>query len=210
MTEAKSHIAQLLENICVDDDRKSFEALFRLMYERLLNFCINYVKDKESAEEIISDLFLNIWMKRKTLFHIENLETYLFIAVKNRSLNHLKRFSNYRVVYLEDMGSHELINANDPEKELEKKEIFFKMDQAIDSLPQQCKIIFKLIKEEGLKYKEVAEILGLSPRTVETQLVRAVKKLDAVIMPYLNCGRKNSKSKLKVFPLIKSILFSII
>lgn len=210
MTEAKSHIAQLLENICVDDDRKSFEELFRLMYERLLNFCINYVKDKESAEEIISDIFLNIWMKRKNLFHVQNLETYLFIAVKNRSLNHLKRFSNYRVVYLEDLGSHELINANDPEKELEKKEIFFKMDQAIDSLPQQCKIIFKLIKEEGLKYKEVAEILGLSPRTVETQLVRAVKKLDAVIMPYLNSGRKNPKNKLKVFPLIKSIVFSII
>ena len=210
MTEPKSHIAQLLESICVDDDRRSFDHLFKLMYERMLNFCVNYVKDKESAEEIVSDVFLKIWMKRKDICHVQNLETYLFIAVKNHSLNHLKRFSNSRVVYLEDMGSYEIINANNPEKELEEKEIFFKMDQAIESLPQQCKIIFKLVKEEGLKYKEVAEILGLSPRTVETQLVRAVKKLDAIITPYLTSARKNPKNRLKIFPLIKSILFSTI
>ncbi len=84
------------------------------------------------------------------------------------------------------------------------------MNQAVDSLPRQCKIIFNLIKEEGLKYKEVAEILNLSSRTVETQLVRAMKKLDKILAPYLSSSQKHSQSKVKILPVIKSILISII
>ena len=209
MIESKIYITQLFENICIKDDRKSFEEIFKLLYERLLNFCINYVKHRETAEEIVSDVFLKLWLKRKDISHVANIESYLFIAVKNHSLNYLKQFSNYRIVYLEDAGGHELVTADNPENELERKEIFFKMNQAIDALPQQCKIIFKLIKEDGFKYKEVAEILNLSPRTVETQLVRAMRKLDKTIEPYLDFNRKLPKGKDKIFPLIKPLLFSI-
>lgn len=170
-----------------------------------------YVKHKESAEEIVSDVFMKLWMRRRTLPLIRNLETYLFIAVKNHSLNHLKQFSNYRVAYLEDTGIHNLVNTDNPERELERRELIFKMDQAVNSLPRQCKIIFNLIKEEGLKYKEVAEILNLSSRTVETQLVRAIKKIDTVLSPYLSSSRqKHLESGIKILPVIKSILFLII
>jgi RNA polymerase sigma-70 factor, Bacteroides expansion family 1 len=207
----KIHINQLLENICKNDDQKSFEDLFKLFYQRLLGFCMYYIKHKESAEEIVSDVFMKLWVRRKTLPSIRNLETYLFIAVKNHSLNHLKQFSNYRVAYLEDTCIHELINTNNPERELERRELIFKMDQAVNSLPGQCKIIFNLIKEEGLKYKEVAEILNLSSRTVETQLVRAIKKIDTVLSPYLSPSRqRHPKSGSKILPVIKLILFSII
>lgn len=170
-----------------------------------------YIKHKESAEEIVSDIFVNLWIKRKHLNHIRNLETYLFISVKNHSLNHIKQFSNYRVTYLEEGDVHVLVNTHNPEKELEMRELLFKMDQAVNSLSPQCKIIFNLIKEEGLKYKEVAEILSLSPRTVETQLVRAMKKLDEILSPYLTTPhQKRPKDKVKIIPVIKSILFSII
>jgi len=210
LKEGKTHITQLLQNICQSEDQKSFEELFKLFYERLLNFCLHYIKSKESAEEIVSDVFVKLWVKRKDLSHIQNLETYLFIAVKNHSLNHIKQFSNYRIAYLEDAGIHKLINTRDPQKELERKELIFKMDQAVNSLPPQCKIIFNLIKEEGLKYKEVAEILNISSRTVETQLVRAIKKLDKILAPYLDSYQTRSKSKIEILPVIKSILFSII
>jgi RNA polymerase sigma-70 factor (ECF subfamily) len=209
LKEEKIHIATLLKNVFQNEDQHSFEKLFKIFYQRLLNFCMYYIKHKESAEEIVSDIFVNLWMKRKELGHIRNLETYLFISVKNHSLNHIKQFSNYRVTYLEDGGIHALVNTSDPEKELEMRELIFKMDEAINSLPPQCKIIFNLIKEEGLKYKEVAEILSLSPRTVETQLVRAMKKLDKILTPYLS-SQRHSKDKIKVLPLMKSILFSII
>ena len=210
LEKAKIHITQLLKNICQSDDQKSFEEFYKLFYERLLNFCMHYIKHKESAEELVSDVFVQLWMKRKDLSHIQNMETYLFIAVKNRSLNHLRQFSKYRVIYLEDTGIYQLVNTHNPEKELEKKEFLFKMDEVVNSLPFQCKIIFNLIKEEGLKYKEVAEILNLSPRTVETQLVRAMKKLDKVISSYLGSCPKHPKTKVKILPVIRSILFSII
>lgn len=209
MEEEKVHIAKLLKDIVQNENQHSFEKLFKIFYQRLLNFCMYYIKHKESAEEIVSDIFVNLWIKRKELGHIRNLETYLFISVKNHSLNHIKQFSNYRVTYLEDVGIHALVNTSDPEKALEMRELIFKMDEAINSLPPQCKIIFNLIKEEGLKYKEVAEILSLSPRTVETQLVRAMKKLDKILTPYLS-SQRHPKDKIKVLPLMKSILFSII
>lgn len=186
MKEKGKHIISLLESICKNDDQQSFEELFKLFYPRLLNFCTQYVKHKEPAEEIVSEVFVTCWINRKSLSQIQNPETYLFIAVRNRSLNYLKHFSKYRVTYLEEIGVNRLVNSWDPAQELERKESLFKMDQAIESLPLQCRIIFKLIKEDGLKYKEVAEILNLSPRTVEAQLVRAMKKLDKILSPYFN------------------------
>jgi RNA polymerase sigma-70 factor (ECF subfamily) len=72
------------------------------------------------------------------------------------------------------------------------------MDQEVDRLPDQCRKVFKLIKEEGFKYKEVAEILNISPRTVETQLVRAMRRLNEAIGPYLPNNRESGK---KIFPL---------
>jgi RNA polymerase sigma-70 factor (ECF subfamily) len=103
------------------------------------------------------------------------------------------------LVYLEDEGVHEIVNPHDPGKELERRELIFKMNQAIETLPLQCKIIFKLVKEEGLKYKQVAEILDISPRTVETQLVRALKKLDNILTPYIDSQKPSSKIKNKAF-----------
>ena len=194
----KTQISRLLESICKADDERAFEEIFQIFYERLLNFCIVYVKDKTYAEEIVSNVLLKLWMKRKES-EIRNLETYLFIAVKNMSLNHIKQYSNLRLVYLEDEGVHEIVNPHDPGKELERRELIFKMNQAIETLPLQCKIIFKLVKEEGLKYKQVAEILDISPRTVETQLVRALKKLDNILTPYIDSQKPSSKIKNKAF-----------
>jgi RNA polymerase sigma-70 factor (ECF subfamily) len=209
LKESKTQVTQLLENICLRDYHKSFGKLFNIFYESLLNFCIHYIKDKEAAEEVVSNVFLKVWIKRKELHHIQNIETYLFISVKNQSLNYIKQFSNYRVVYLEETGIHELLNVHDPEKELERRELIFKMKRAIDTLPQQCKMVFTLIKEEELKYKEVAEILGISPRTVETQLVRALQKLDKILSPYIHADKAYTKNKPKATTVIKSILFSI-
>jgi RNA polymerase sigma-70 factor (ECF subfamily) len=194
----KEHIARLLGRICAADDEKAFEEIFQVFYERLLNFCIVYVKDKAYAEEIVSNVLLKLWMKRKES-QIRNLETYLFISVKNSSLNHLKQYSNLRLVYLEDAGVHDIMNLHDPGKELERRELIFKMNEAIEALPLQCKIIFKLVKEEGLKYKQVAEILEISPRTVETQLVRAMKKLDRILTPYIDSKQSPTKTNNSAF-----------
>lgn len=143
-----------------------------------------YIHQREEAEEIVTDVFVKSWMNRSAMQHIQRPDTYLFVAVKNQSLNYLKKYSSIHVVPVEDSGEVNLIDTANPHIQLEKKELHFYLDQSIAALPQQCRIIFRLIKEDGLKYKEVAEILNISPRTVQTQLSRAMRKLSVCLTDY--------------------------
>ncbi|HEY9195560.1 MAG TPA: RNA polymerase sigma-70 factor [Mucilaginibacter sp.] len=181
MKISKTDTSGLWKQVCFDDDIKAFELLFHTLNTRLIKFCIFYIRQKEAAEEIVSDVFIKCWESRKNLTEVANLETYLFVAVKNQSFNYLKKFSSIHLVQIEASDEVEFVNTFDPEKELERKELHFLLDKAIASLPQQACIIFRLIKEDGMKYKEVAEILNISPRTVQTQLFRAVKKLSIIL-----------------------------
>ena len=185
----QQYIRGLLEQIA-RDDQKAFGVLFQIFYKRLLGFAFQYVRTTEVAEEIVSDVFVRIWNKRSELSTIENPEAYLFIAVKNGSLNYLEKYSLYQVVQLPDNERSELVNLDNPQKELEWKELLYKMDEAISTLPGECQRVFRLSREEGFKTKEVATILNVSPRTVETQLYRAIKKIDAILSSYLTRSKK--------------------
>lgn len=184
MRDRKVDTLKLWKLICNNDDENAFELFFHLLNNSLIKFCVLYVHQKEIAEEIVSDVFVKCWLNRKNLTEIQNPETYLFVAVKNQSLNHIKKYSSIHLVQIEETNSVEFVNTYNPQKEIENKELMFRMDQAIAGLPQQCRIVFRLIKEDGMKYKEVAEILNISPRTVQTQLFRAIKKLSVVLTHY--------------------------
>lgn len=186
MKNKKVDIQHLWKLISIHDDPKAFESLFYSLNTPLIKFSMMYLHQKEVAEEIVSDVFVKCWVNRKSLEEVRNIDTYLFVAVKNQSLNHLKKYSHIHLVQVEDTNEVRLVKPFTPQEALEKKELLFKMEQSIEELPQQCRIIFRLIKEEGIKYKEVAEILNISPRTVQTQLFRAMKKLSLVLSEYLN------------------------
>ncbi|HEX8019001.1 RNA polymerase sigma-70 factor [Mucilaginibacter sp.] len=184
MRDRKVDTLKLWKLICNNDDENAFELFFHVLNNSLIKFCVLYVHQREIAEEIVSDVFVKCWLNRKNLTEIQNPETYLFVAVKNQSLNHIKKYSTIHLVQIEETNSVEFVNTYNPQKEIENKELIFRMDQAITGLPQQCRIVFRLIKEDGMKYKEVAEILNISPRTVQTQLFRAIKKLSVVLTQY--------------------------
>lgn len=190
--KSKPNTSALWEQLCLHNDLKAFEALFYALNSKLIKFCILYIHHKEAAEEIVSDVFVKCWENRHNLAVIANPETYLFVAVKNQSLNYLKKFSHIHVVPVDSSESVELVNTYDPEKELERKELYFLLDRAIAKLPKQACIIFKLIREDGMKYKEVAEILNISPRTVQTQLFRAIKKLSPIVAAHSAVSRSNT------------------
>jgi len=192
LEEKKLDIKELWTKIACENDHKSFEQFFFVFNTRLIKFCELYVNKKEIAEELVADVFVSFWNQRIKMMQVENLETYIFISVKNRALNHLRKNSSVRVVSIDDSHS-EIVAYSNPEAEIEKKELFFKLDQAIETLPQQCKIIFQLVKEDGMKYKEVSEILNISHKTVQTQVLRAMKKLSKEMSPYLTV--KNFISK---------------
>lgn len=172
---------ELWKKVCLNDDLNAFEQLFHALNTKLIKFCVFYIRQKEAAEDIVSEVFIRCWEGRKNLTEIGNPETYLFVAVKNQSLNYLKKYSSIHLVEVESTNELAFIDTFDPAKELERKELNFLLDQAISTLPQQACLVFRLIKEDGLRYKEVAEILNISPRTVQTQLFRAIKKLSVIL-----------------------------
>lgn len=163
-----------------NSDTSSFNNLFRHYYARLVRFAIQFVHTREAAEDVVSDVFVKIWERRATLDEVRNLEVYLYVAVKNSCLNYCEKYS---VVHIQlDMhGETELYDAANSQKSLEMKELMHRLHMAVEQLPQQCRLIFKMVKEDNLSFREVAEILAISPRTVETQIYRAVKKLKTVL-----------------------------
>ena len=198
LKNSKADISTLWYNICANDDLKAFELIFHLLNTRLIRFCVFYIHNKEAAEDIVSEVFVKCWENRKTLDQIANPETYLFVSVKNQSLNYIKKYSSIHLVQLEESHELEFINTYDPQRELEKKELYFLMDKAISSLPPQASIIFRLIKEDGMKYKDVAEILNISPRTVQTQLFRAMKKLAVILISHREGRKPAAKNVLSI------------
>jgi len=204
LKDKKADILNWWKLICLHDDDKAFESLFYLLNTPLIKFSMMYVHQKEAAEEIVSDVFVKCWLNRKSLADVRGMDTYLFVAVKNQSLNYIKKYSHIHLIQIEETNEMRFVRVFNPQEELEKKELLFKMEQCIEALPRQCRIIFRLIKEDGMKYKEVAEILNISPRTVQTQLFRAMKKLSAVLSGYLDpaCRSGGRDALLNIFVLL--------
>ncbi|MBS1935426.1 MAG: RNA polymerase sigma-70 factor, partial [Bacteroidetes bacterium] len=185
MDNKQRSILQLFKLVS-KEDLIAFEELYGLYFNRLLHFCITYINFKEPAEEIVSDVFVHVWTNRHTLGKILNPEIYLYVAVKNGALNYLKKNAGAKIISLPETGHGQLVMPLSPEEKLLQKELMYKLHLAVEQLPVQCKVIFTMVKEYGMKQKEVAEILGLSVRTVETQVFRAVKKLDSLLNDYIS------------------------
>lgn len=155
-------------------------------YDRLVNFVCGYVKQREPAEEIVSELFVRLWLKRSQLSLISSPEAYLYVSAKNAALNYCRDNPSFKSVPVDEAVSGiAAASIAVPFSSLEDEELMMKLRQAIESLPARRKIIFKLVKEEGLKCREVAEILSLSVRTVENQLFKAVCSLAEDLDSYL-------------------------
>ena len=178
---AAATIKYLQEQIARNDDPVAYKELFLSFYNPLLRFALTLVKSRELAEEVVSDVFMNIWEKRKRIDSITNLKVYLFIAVKNTSLNYIsKQRKNLTDKVDEADIEFESIYFN-PEQLMVTAEMVARIRAAVDELPPKCKLIFKLIKEDELKYRDVAEILGISVKTVESQIAIALKKIGQAI-----------------------------
>jgi RNA polymerase sigma-70 factor (family 1) len=158
-------------------DKQAFNTLFGRYYTRLTAFARQYTQQAEAAEEVVSDVFVKLWLRRASLVAVARPEVYLYVAVKNTALNYLRSRKNQPA--LDDIP--DALPATAPED----KELQQVLQSAIRRLPEQRRLIFRLIKEDGLKSGDVATILGLSSRTVENQLYKAVKTLADQLSLYL-------------------------
>jgi len=164
------------------NDELAFEKVYRQYFVRLFRFCFSIVHQKEAAEEIVNDVFLYLWKRREQSGDIRNLEVYLYISTKNLSLNYLRDNHFLHVVDISEQVSQYIKLEVTPGSMMESAETIRQMQKAIDELPPRCKLIFKLIKEDGLKYKDVAALLNISVKTVEAQLAIAMKKIAALFI----------------------------
>lgn len=166
------------------NDEQTFEKVYRQHFIRLFRFCFSIVHQKEAAEEIVNDVFLYLWKRRDRYDDIRNLEVYLYIATKNLSLNYLRDNHFLHVVDVdinEYIGQYIKLEVT-PGSMMEGAETIRQLQEVIDELPPRCKLIFKLIKEDGLKYKDVAALLNISIKTVEAQLAIAMKRFAALFI----------------------------
>lgn len=193
MKAAKPDLVVLWSKICLEDDIKSFEQFYRFLYSRLIKFSTYYVSDKQVAEDIVAEVFVKCWENRAESIHVLNPESYFFIAIKNQSLKYLKKNSSITFIDLVNENDNISVSTHTPDYILETKELHQQLDHAIAGLAPQAATVFRLIKESGMKYKEVAELLNISPRTVQTQLFRAIAKLRTVLQPLNNNGNDDKR-----------------
>ncbi len=176
VNSASIDIDHLFSRVLQHDDYVAFETLFYVNYNPLRNFCKKLVQINEVAEELVSEVFLKIWCNRKRIIISSSAKSYLYASVRNMSFDHLRKEKKSLWVNLEEASSVSCDNF-DPHKHSEFEELQIQVEKAVASLPRQCRLVFQLSRDHGLKYHEIAETLQLSVKTIETQMGRALKSL---------------------------------
>ncbi len=175
-------------------DQLAFKWVYLHFYRRLFRFALAIVKIREAAEEIVEDVFIRIWQHRSGLMSVRNLRVYLYAATKNASLNYLSRKARESITEPFDHINIELDRTSvDPEQIMITAEMAGKIREAVESLPPRCKMIFKLIREDGLRYKEVADILNISVNTIDAQMAIAVKRIGVALETLLGYSLQKQK-----------------
>lgn len=162
-------------------DHAAFEELFRAHYDGLVRFANRLIVAPMEAEEVVQDVMLNVWLRREQLESDENLKTYLFRATRNRALNHLRR-RRLENLFRKSLPVDE--PAAPPPAGDDASATEAAIRAAVDALPDRCREVFVLSREHKLSYSAIAETMGISVKTVETQMGRALKALRAALEPY--------------------------
>ena len=167
----------------------SFSELYLIYYPKLVRFAKEFVMSEEDAENITQDVFADLWEKRESMYHIENINAYLFRLVRNRCLDYLKH-KVFEQKYVENVQASFEVELNLKMQSLDRFDVLDIYEgnemeklvrEAINSLPKKCRAIFLLSRMEGLKYREISERLGISVNTVDCQMGIALKKLRVML-----------------------------
>jgi RNA polymerase sigma-70 factor (family 1) len=180
----RSEVIFLLRATALRDDREAFRLFFQYYYTRLVRFALLFDSNRSGAEDTVSEVMVRMFRRRKELFLLENFEPYLFRAVKNEALNKLrsqKAFLSF---------NHGVLTANvqdriDPHETLMGAELYGQINKLIDRLPPKRQQVYRLIKDDGMCYRDVAKLMDISERTVEVHLKIAVRELRFAITGYL-------------------------
>lgn len=167
-----------------DGDITTFEMLFRTYYQPLCNYAYTFLQDRQDAEEIVQSTFLMVWEKKNELAIRTSVKPYLYAMVRNACLNALKHEKIKQRHAGEELATAER-SYDSVAHIVATNELEFRIKEAIDELPEQCRMVFKLSRFEELKYSEIAEQLGISIKTVENHMGKALKIMRDRLRDYL-------------------------
>ena len=174
---------QLIQSLAKRDEA-SFEQVFKTHFKNLHAYACSITKEETVAEEVVQNVFVKLWERSEALSISGSVPAYLYRAVYNESLNYLKH-QKVRSAY----GQHVVHTMkNETEhggKKLQLKELEGRLAEAMNDLPEQCRTIFQLSRFEELRYREIADRLGLSIKTVENQMGKALKILRVKLVDFL-------------------------
>lgn len=184
MKTANIDISHLVHSVS-EDNRSAFNMLYQVYYDEVFRFAYYFLKNKEACREVVSDVFFSVWQSRKRLKDITNLEAYFYIVTRNESMRYLSKSRSYDMLSLDDIPIQlEDHGSSSPEEKLVNSEIETLLTQVINELPEKCRLIFLMARQEGLKPKEIGEILSISESTVRVQMKIAVEKIIEKIRPH--------------------------
>lgn len=166
-------------------DSASFEKMYKRYFKKCYSIALYYVQSTSHAEDVVSDVFLSLWSKRKQLSAIDNWDSYLFITVKNHALSFLNRNIQDNLTPLDQFEVEIAEDELSPEEKLLKEEMENTISQAILQLPEKTKLVYFMVREEHMSYKQVSEALGISERTVNTHMTTAIRKIVSKLHTYL-------------------------
>ena len=175
--------ADILKSIA-NDDELAYESLFKAYFAELTVYAFRFLEDMENAEEIVQDIYFNLWTNRKNLKINSSIKSYLYKSVKNTCINYIKhqkveeKYKNYfsYQIQIDELKSHDWITDT---------ELAEHIHTAIEKMPPVRKEVFRLSKIEKLKYKEIAENMGVSIKTVENHMGKALKFLREELVDFL-------------------------
>lgn len=183
MNKTKQQILFLQNRLSYTRDEQVYRELYYYFHPRLFVFVNGLVRNADIAEEIVSDVMIKIWLMENRLGYIENLPVYLFKAAKNAALTHLAKKKPENVELTEAIEN--TISDEDSHDQLQLTETRRLIESTVRSLPAQCQMVYRLVREEGLSYKQVSDVLDITQNTIETHMRIALKRIRLVLAAYL-------------------------
>lgn len=173
-----------LTDLLKSNDKNAFTEIYNRYWKRLFGIAANKIKDLDEAEEIVQDIFVSLWRRRDDLSAIISLSSYLAISVKYRVIKTLEKQNNAKK-YADYYEYAMSITDNSTEEWMEFEELKTQLSQFVAELPAKCQLVFKMSRESGFPQKRIAEELGISEKTVEAHLGKALKILRTRLSLFL-------------------------
>lgn len=198
--EVKNREELFIFNLMLKGDKEAFRFFFEKYYADLCNLVNFYLHDPATSEEIVQDIYVYLWEKKGKIKIDSSVKSYLYKSSKNKTLNYLRnekaKLNIHKKLTKITENNFDMVN----ESNMDAAQLRELINQSVNSLPPKCKEIFVLSKEKELSYKEIADQLGISVKTVENQMGKALKILREILRPYYN----------KIFILFISLLFNLL